>query len=379
MYLPTVDGGRAITDSLTESYHVVNIGRALHGLEPLAPKDGARFHFSLPGSVQGFQADDSPETQGILTLSNDVMTDGNRALALDYCHLARGRAARAYTATFLPPEAIDMPGYTLLASPTLYSGQMVTARVQTADNQAPVNCQLYITVYGAEDKLENVYGPEFRLDAHQSHTLSWRVPDTNSAPIARIGLELTGNSRVDGRLYVDFLTWTGAPTVLFKRPETGQQMWRRAWVDHVQSITFRRHNAFVISHNGGTGLLSQGTRDWVNYRVSTTVHSNLMTAGGIAARVQGINRYYALLLCADRKARLVRKFDDETILAEVDLPWDWNTEYDLMLEVDGNHLRGWVNQQQEFDVVDDHLNAGGIALICADGSIMSNAIRVEAL
>ena len=31
LYLPTADGGRAITDAVTETYHIVNIGRALAG------------------------------------------------------------------------------------------------------------------------------------------------------------------------------------------------------------------------------------------------------------------------------------------------------------------------------------------------------------
>ena len=57
MYLATADGGRAITDAVIETYQIVNIGRALAGEPPLAPKDGARFHFELPGAVQGFQGD----------------------------------------------------------------------------------------------------------------------------------------------------------------------------------------------------------------------------------------------------------------------------------------------------------------------------------
>ena len=56
LYLATADGGRAISDAVIETYHVVNTARALAGEPPLAPKDGARFHFSLPESVQGFQA-----------------------------------------------------------------------------------------------------------------------------------------------------------------------------------------------------------------------------------------------------------------------------------------------------------------------------------
>ena len=58
LYLPTADGGSGITDAVGETYKLVNIGRGMRGLAPLAPKNGARYHFSLPGSVQGFE----PET-----------------------------------------------------------------------------------------------------------------------------------------------------------------------------------------------------------------------------------------------------------------------------------------------------------------------------
>src|SRR5262245_38098796 len=118
LYLPTADGGRSITDAVSETYHVVNIGRALAGAEPLAPKGGARFHFELPGAVQGFQPENSVESRGTLTLENvaEHSRAGARSLALRYRHLAPGRVARASTATFVPPEAIAMPGYSLLAS-----------------------------------------------------------------------------------------------------------------------------------------------------------------------------------------------------------------------------------------------------------------------
>src|SRR5206468_2760362 len=104
MYLSTSEGGRAITDALTEAYHVVNIGRALHGESEIAPKDGGRFHFSLPGSVQGFMPDGSIEGKDVLTLENvpGHSRRGGRSLALRYRHLATGRVARASTPTFIP-------------------------------------------------------------------------------------------------------------------------------------------------------------------------------------------------------------------------------------------------------------------------------------
>ncbi len=57
MYLPTADGGRCITDALRETYHITRSGRALQGQTQIEPKKGARFHFELPGSAQGFHVE----------------------------------------------------------------------------------------------------------------------------------------------------------------------------------------------------------------------------------------------------------------------------------------------------------------------------------
>jgi len=106
IYLPTADGGRAITCAAAETLHIVNSGRALAGEAPLAFKGGARFHFELPGSVQGFRPEDSIETKGTLTLENALghSAAGARSLALRYRGVAPGRIARAATATFIPPR-----------------------------------------------------------------------------------------------------------------------------------------------------------------------------------------------------------------------------------------------------------------------------------
>src|ERR687885_723172 len=92
LYLPTADGGRAITDAVQETYRVVNIGRSLAGQAPVAPKDGARFHFDLRGAVQGFQPEASGETRGTLTLEHVVghSLRGARSLALRYEYLEPG-------------------------------------------------------------------------------------------------------------------------------------------------------------------------------------------------------------------------------------------------------------------------------------------------
>ena len=52
------DGGYAVNDAVSIAYDIANLGRELADLAPLPPpKAGAQFHFSLPGSVQGFMAE----------------------------------------------------------------------------------------------------------------------------------------------------------------------------------------------------------------------------------------------------------------------------------------------------------------------------------
>lgn len=109
LYLATADGGRGITDAVRETYEIVNIGRALASESPLRPKDGARFHFSLPGAVQGFTAAGSG-----VTLDNfeGHSAAGERSLAIRWDDERPNTPVVATTPTFIPHEAIVMPGYT---------------------------------------------------------------------------------------------------------------------------------------------------------------------------------------------------------------------------------------------------------------------------
>ncbi len=382
LYLPTADGGRAITDAVAETFNVVNIGRALAGAAPLAPKDGARFHFELPGAVQGFQPENSVETRGTLTLENVVghSARGTRSLALRYRGLAPGRVARAATPTFVPPEATNIGHYTLLASPTLYPGQTVRARVEAdTANAAPIGGRLYLRSYAADDQLERSYGPEISLAPGDAHEFIWRIPDMGGAPIAEIGVEVFAPQRADGCIYLDELTWDGTPEVVLRRPDSGGTMWRRAWVDGVDQYGHWWPEAYRLVQNRSTGLLIQGAREWANYRVSAAITPHLAAACGIGARVQGMRRYYGLLLRQGGTIQLVKALDGEHVLAQAEYAWEFGETHTLALEVSGTRLRGWANQRLLFDLEDNDrpLEGGAIALICAEGRMATDAVEVR--
>ncbi len=382
MYLPTADGGRAISDAVIETYHVVNIARVLAGADRAAPKDGARYHFELPGSVQGFRADNSAPSRAVLSLENVTghSPSGERCLALHYHKLATGRVARVATATFIPPEDLDARGYMLIASPTLYKGQTIEAVVIAAgDNRDPVTCALYVSAYGADDVLYRVYSPEVTLTPGESHSFRWTVSGTDSDPVAEIGVELCSNTPVDGTLYLDRLTWDGTPEVALTRLAHNGTLWRRAWVDGVESSERWWQEPMRLIQNEGRGLMIHGTRDWADYRVQATVTPHLARHAGIAVRVQGMRRYYALLLSDDNKLRLIKALDGETVLAEADCVWQRYAPHDLALQVIGHRIKGWLGDQQivlEAEDTTRPLTGGAVALIIEEGTLGVMAVSI---
>ena len=371
LYLPSADGGRAITDAVIESVHVANAGRALRDLPPLAPKKGARFHFELPGSVQGFHTlDESVTLRNVSGHSNY----GHRALALQFS--AAGRAA---TPTFIQPQEVEMGWYPLIASPTLFSGQVVRAGL-SAERDAVAN--LFIQVYDAGDRLMFIESPAISLAAGVYEEFSWRVPDTAGRPIAGIGLAYRGEG--DAVIYMDYITWSGTPELTLTVPagdsdDGPDTMWRRAWVDGIDLWQKTWPEPFRLVQNEARGLLMQGTREWTDYEVQATITPTLMSAGGIALRVQGMRRYYALLLCDDGMARLIKAFDGDVVLGTAAHRWREEESYELRLQAQGALLRAWIDGELLFEVEDDALDGGAAAFVLQQGHLVSHSMTIKAV
>jgi hypothetical protein len=273
-----------------------------------------------------------------------------------------------------------MPGYTLLASPTLYPGQEVRARlVAHPGNAGPVEARLLIRYYGEGDELQTLAGSPQVLSPGRDAELAWRIPDLGGAPVAEVGIAIEPAEAGAGAVYLDWLTWNGAPDVTFSCPEAGGKMWRRAWVDGVDQFEGRWPEPYRISQNHGTGLISQGGAEWVNYRVTADVSILLARQGGIAARVGGMRRWYALMLCDDGAARLIKDREAVTILAEHPFNVELDRPYRMALTVHRNRIVAEIDGQQIADVIDneDPLLAGGVALIVTEGTLSSGAVRVE--
>lgn len=152
-------------------------------------------------------------------------------------------------------------------------------------------------------------------------------------------------------------------------------------MDGVDQFEGRWPEPYRIVQNAGTGVISQGTAEWRNYRVDAPISIYLAKAGGIAAGVQGLRRYYALLLCADGVARLVKALAGTHTLAEVPFQWSAFETHHLALEVAGSRVRGWIDGEAIL-VADDNdrpLTGGGVGLVVEEGCLGSGAVEIRPL
>jgi ADP-ribosylglycohydrolase len=384
MLLSSADGGGAINDAVRVTYRLVALGRQLAGLQPApAPKNGAQFHFSLPGSVQGFRPSAPEDAQGAALLLDNVGYGEGRALSIHYRDLGAVPLA-AMTPTFTSLEVLKMRTYELMATPLVYSGQTLEARViAAADNTSAIDVALRIRVYGLGDELRRIDGETVRLAPGGEAVLRWRIPDVDGQPIQEIGLAMASPTRPgNGDIMLDYVRWDGIPELHLRRPAENSDFWRRAWVNNVSFLSKNFPQTFRISQDRGEGMLIHGTRQWTDYRVVADVTVHLADYAGIAVRVQGLRRYYAALLIRPNVLRIVKVYDGvTTILAETAFVWSFEARYQLEIEVDQHSVRCKIGATELSAHDDDarRLDDGAIALVVCEGASSSNDIRVSPL
>ncbi len=158
----------------------------------------------------------------------------------------------------------------------------------------------------------------------------------------------------------------------------GGDMWKLAWTDATDGNRKELAPQRVVQ-NLGRGMLIQGTREWRDYEVSVSLKIHLAKAAGLAARVQGLMRYYALLIKpASSTLSLVKMMEGvETELASCKMDFAIERSYTLALRCCGSTLVASLDQQQVFEVEDADLPCGAIGLVAEEGHASSSAVTIR--
>ena len=365
--LPTAEGGATITDALRESFSIINAAKKLRGIDPVSPKRGARFHFSLPGSVQGFLS----ENPATLRLENTI---GSLACSI----LDPIGILRAFTATHTPKENFAPGNYAMSACPTLHPGQTVEARwVSPATNPGPIEVRMALNIYDCNLNLQPLKGPAIVLHPGSDGNISWTIPETDGFPIAQIGFEiLQGGS---GTLLLDSLGWCGAPTTSLMPSKTGS-VWTHAWVRTMEGCAAYDNNTTITMHHSRPGgLLLQGSRDWGDYEFRSRIEIRLAESFGLVIRAQGLRRHYSLRITPGGLARIVRECDGEITLAEATCPWILGQSRDFLISAKGDLIQASVDGVLLLEARDSLLSAGAAGFHIDQGGIIVQSADVEAL
>ena len=294
MLISSADGGEAINDAVRVTYRLVDLGRRLAGVAPMPPpKEGAQFHFSLPGSVQGFRVE--ANGPGALRVSNEEF-EGGRALSIRYEGLGAEPAA-VLTPTFTAPDVVRMRTYELMATPCSIRDRWFARACSRRRAIGRVEVALRALVYDRNDALSAVDGDAAAL-APGAETVS---PGEFPTPAGnRSNRSVSPCGRGSGRqrrspARSSQVGWrAGTSTAKARRDERflaplmGQQ----------RQLLFQELSADV-SHLAGSGRRPAHSRhapmDRLSRRRDVTV--NLAEYAGVGVRVQGLRRYTRRCSC----------------------------------------------------------------------------------
>lgn len=159
-------------------------------------------------------------------------------------------------------------------------------------------------------------------------------------------------------------------------------MWRRAWVGDLYDRGGTWPDSFrLIANTSERRFMITGARDWRDYAVEAALTPHMAEAMGLAARVQGLRRYY--LLRCDRRGemQLIKRDGAEQVLARAPFPWRPEEPVRLRLEVRGGSIRAYFDGELVISVLDEirTLEAGGVAVTCEMGRVGCDEVVVEPL
>ncbi|KAI1771050.1 ADP-ribosylation/Crystallin J1 [Hypoxylon cercidicola] len=396
-FVSSADGGYSINNAARIAYDIVNMGRKLAGHSPLEPpKGGAQLHFSLPGSVQGFRLTPPRDKTTECMVKVEQAVDGTNnkpGLAIRISGLGKTAAdpVEVMTDTFAPPETRRADGYNLVSSPLLYPGQTIRAEIRAdGDNTGPTQVRFLIKAYSFANELQTLVGNAVTLTPGKSDVLEDIIPASLGAqPVQSVGVAISNTltRELNGTIWLDSLRWDGTPKLALRATDGDdghlRESCKLAFVNGADLFDISS-GKFVVAQDEGEGIVSYGTREWTDYRAALKkFRINIGAPAGVAVRVRGLNQYYALRFLAEthgNRVALSKALDEQRIdLASAPFDWQFDTPYDITLEVEGDRILARVGDEVELSASDAQYPGGGIGLIATDGSLLVEGIEIGPL
>ncbi|MHC1771140.1 MAG: ADP-ribosylglycohydrolase family protein [Flexilinea sp.] len=389
LYVVSTDGGDCIFDAVRESRKVIRAAAALNDEAVSLPAE--RYAFEFRGSTQGFIVHPAVTFgQAAKSVENAIAATGKPGLLIDYAGVSGTVTATASVQTYVDPApkaAPDTSYFEVYASPSLYTGQTVIAKVECFENDNP-DFRFFIDYYDAKDEIATMTGERFKISKGMNN-LNWKVPETKGRSIYRLGIELVSDHRKDGQLCLRTLDWKGTPerfhmgTAEELTPGISPFVTRTKWMMAFMNST--RHTGpdflatFAISHPEKNGVMTIGTTEWDNYSVESRIQFVHANSAGLVARSKGHRRYYAAVFGSNKISIIKRMADEVTVLgvsAETYAEGDW---HDFRFDVCGSSLKMFIDGKEVVSCSDDTYTRGAAGYMVDEGAIVAKYFTVRGL
>ncbi|KXS97838.1 hypothetical protein AC578_7639 [Pseudocercospora eumusae] len=284
----------------------------------------------------------------------------------------------------------------MMASPLLYPGQTLHARLSAPELGAQnFTVGFRLMVYSSNDKLVAVDSDStiaLRAESHLAE-LSWTIPiELSNKPIQQVGLLITPLAipakNISATVYLHSLSWVGAPHMTLQRPAVSEQagvensadlmsMWERSFVSSVDKFHTSLGPSFYLSQDRGQGMIIHGTREWKDYKIRVNKFAvHLGQPAGVAVRVRGLRRWYALMFLPGKVAIVKTRDDERKNLAMAEFDWKLDAKYEVQVCVEADKITGQIGELV-ISAEDDEYEGGGIGLIVTEGAVSADRIQIQ--
>jgi ADP-ribosylglycohydrolase len=389
LYVVGADGGECVTDAVIETRRVLRTAAGLAGTNYAEPP--TRFAFEFPGSVQGFTPCPLHKgAQAIKAVGNLNTMGPANGLELRYEALAPGVRGSVSVPVFIDPKprgVSDTSYFEVIASPSLYATQTVRGTIRGFDDVNP-SVRFYIYYFDESDQLARLDGEPVAIEPGDNAVV-FKVPDTGGRPIHRLGLELSADRRLSGRIALIELDWKGAPENLRLgssreltpklTPWDTTTFWTRQFVASAKHWATDIYNTFTLSHPGKEGVITFGTRDWVDYAIASELVIELHEMVGLVVRARGHRRYYAGVV-HDGKASIIKRCDDQLeFLATVPFAFAPNSRRLFEVSVRGSAISLAISGTKIVEAEDGAFVSGGGGFLIEGGTVPALGLSVRRL
>lgn len=385
----TSDGGSCISDAVIETKKLIHYSDKLYNKKSSLSE--MRYSFEFPSSVQGFMKSESAKMrQTITSISNSLEFDGTPGLKVDFKNLSKAMVADFNVETFtdLQPKGKDGTSYfEVFLSPSIYSGQKVKALLDVPSN-LKLKAKMYIDYYNNDASLSRKRSEEFLLDSHLNE-VEWEIPNTNGFPIFRLGFEIRSEKKTDGFVILRYMDFKGAPKKFYIprsyemskdiTPWTTNTIWLKTFMNSASNFYPDYTTTFSLSHPEKYGVVTIGTVDWDNYRVTSTLTYLMNDSAGLIARSEGHRRFYSLTIEQGALKIIMNKNEERITLSEVNNNYKLDSKYTLTFEVNKNKLKGYLNGELLVEAIDDTYTSGAAGFIVDRGAILVDTMLIEGL